>query len=865
MASKIILKKSSVAAKAPVAGDLDFGELAINYTDSKLYFKKADGSIDAFSSAAASAPVTSVGGNIGAVTDAQLLASIKNVDGTGSGLDADFLDGLNASAFYLASNPNGYTSNTGTVTSVGATAPLVSSGGNTPSISIPAANSTTNGFMSSAYASKLDGIAAGAQVNVATNLAQGTRTTTAVPVTSSTGTTATLDSATTLLAGVMSAADKSKLDGIAAGATANTGTVTSVATSGTVSGLTLTGGTITTSGTITLGGTLSAGIANISDAHRWWNNFGDNHSTRTAFDTTSPSYNFGWRYVQGSTNGPGTGGNQFYSLYTGLGNEYPATGAGSYGMFMAIDRDSTTPYLSIRYNENNSLSTWRRISAGRADNWTTARTLTVGNTGKSVDGSANVAWSLAEIGAYAASNPSGYTTNTGTVTSVGGTGGYGGLTLSGTVTTSGNLTLGGTPTGTWPISVSGNAATATNATNLTGTTTSSIPTSALATGTANSTTFLRGDRTWGTISAGAPGGSTTQVQFNNAGAFGGDTGLTYNSATKTLTISGIPYSNGATRSFTNTEIAIGVDALANATTASNQIAIGNFALNASTSGSSNTAVGSSALQSNTTGSSNVALGSSASRFNTTGINNVSVGLSAGEANQVGSNNTAIGRYALSSCPGYSNTAIGSGAGSFINDATLNYENTAVGRDALSNGRIFNCAVGFQALGGSHTGSSNTAVGHRAGVNVTSGTNNVLIGRDAGTDAVRNVTTGANNIVIGNNSSATAHIKIAWTVTSDARDKTSFAPVPHGLAFVNALTPTAYQFRVSREDETPSGPIRYGFKAQDILALEGDNPIIIDNKDPENLKYNQDSMIAVLLNAIKELDAKFEAYKAAHPD
>lgn len=52
---------------------------------------------------------------------------------------------------------------------------------------------------------------------------------------------------------------------------------------------------------------------------------------------------------------------------------------------------------------------------------------------------------------YPASNPNGYTTNTGTVTSVGGTGGYGGLTLSGTVTTSGNLTLGGTPTGTWPI------------------------------------------------------------------------------------------------------------------------------------------------------------------------------------------------------------------------------------------------------------------------------------------------------------------------------------------------------------------------------------------------------------------------------
>ncbi len=58
-------------------------------------------------------------------------------------------------------------------------------------------------------------------------------------------------------------------------------------------------------------------------------------------------------------------------------------------------------------------------------------------------------------------------TGSGTVTSVGGTGSYGGLTLTGTVTTSGNLTLGGTPTGTWPISISGSAATAAAATTAT--------------------------------------------------------------------------------------------------------------------------------------------------------------------------------------------------------------------------------------------------------------------------------------------------------------------------------------------------------------------------------------------------------------
>lgn len=70
---------------------------------------------------------------------------------------------------------------------------------------------------------------------------------------------------------------------------------------------------------------------------------------------------------------------------------------------------------------------------------------------------------------YNSTNPSGYTTNTGTVTSVATSGGYGGLTLTGgTITTSGTITLGGTPTGTWPISVTGNAATATYATQLNG-------------------------------------------------------------------------------------------------------------------------------------------------------------------------------------------------------------------------------------------------------------------------------------------------------------------------------------------------------------------------------------------------------------
>jgi hypothetical protein len=48
-----------------------------------------------------------------------------------------------------------------------------------------------------------------------------------------------------------------------------------------------------------------------------------------------------------------------------------------------------------------------------------------------------------------------------------------------------------------------------------------------ATGTASSSTYLRGDNAWVAVPAATPGGSTTQVQFNNAGSFGGDSGFVY--------------------------------------------------------------------------------------------------------------------------------------------------------------------------------------------------------------------------------------------------------------------------------------------------------------------------------------------------
>jgi hypothetical protein len=67
------------------------------------------------------------------------------------------------------------------------------------------------------------------------------------------------------------------------------------------------------------------------------------------------------------------------------------------------------------------------------------------------------------------------------------------------------------------------------------------------------TNFLRADGTWAAPAGGGgtPGGSTTQVQFNDAGAFAGDADFTWNKTTNVLAITGdVNLSDGG--SFTTT-------------------------------------------------------------------------------------------------------------------------------------------------------------------------------------------------------------------------------------------------------------------------------------------------------------------------
>jgi hypothetical protein len=154
----------------------------------------------AVASVSGTAPIVSSGGSTPVIS---ISAATTTTPGSLSAADKTKLDSVTSGA---------------AVSAVSGTAPIVSSGGTSPAISIANATTTTDGSMIASDKVKLNGIAAGAQVNVATNIGQGTLTATTIPLTSSTGTGTTLPSATTSLAGLLSAADKLKLDGVTAGA-----------------------------------------------------------------------------------------------------------------------------------------------------------------------------------------------------------------------------------------------------------------------------------------------------------------------------------------------------------------------------------------------------------------------------------------------------------------------------------------------------------------------------------------------------------------------------------------------------------------------------------------------------------------------
>ena len=381
-----------------------------------------------------------------------------------------------------------------------------------------------------------------------------------------------------------------------------------------------------------------------------------------------------------------------------------------------------------------------------------------------------------------------------------------------------------------------------------------------------------------------------QITAGNLYAYGSG-GITTNTAIGTDALS------ANTSGYKN--IAIGVEALKSNLGGYGNIAIGEQSLKFNTSGYNNVCIGYGNMQRGTAGYDNVAIGGSCLYWNTNGSKNVAIGRSALNANLDGTSNIAIGSSTLSKATtASSNIAMGiltmqeqlTGGGNIaIGGAALQYNtadinNIAIGLSSLNN--LVQPVTGDPNFGGGSGG--NIAIGNSAGYWIRAGFGNILIGTYAGSpETAGSQAVGTKNICIGYSCPITAGVSnqvtiyngsikarfggtsatTAWAFTSDSRDKNNIENLNFGLNFITKLQPRKFTWDF-RHTSNNKGDIGSGFIAQEVLGVvESQNASclgLVDTSDQNQFGVAQTNLIPVLVNAIKELNAKFEAYVATHP-
>lgn len=349
--------------------------------------------------------------------------------------------------------------------------------------------------------------------------------------------------------------------------------------------------------------------------------------------------------------------------------------------------------------------------------------------------------------------------------------------------------------------------------------------------------------------------------------------------------------------------------------------LGAFAGCCNTSGTNNNYFGANAARCASSGSNNNFFGANTGRYNSAGNYNNFMGRSAGQNNSSGCNNNFFGRYAgrggygassshnnffghlagfcttsgchnnfLGQCAGYNSTTgssnnffgqnagfctsfgfgnnfFGWGAGYYNRSSFNNF--IGYGSGYFNTFGVYNTFVGTGAGCNNTSGGYNTFVGVCAGSSNTTGSNNLFFGRNAGStvsgspSGLANITTESDRIIMGNSNHTCAQIQIAWTTVSDARDKEIYGAINRGLGFLKNVNPIEFAFkdRTTGELKDPAGKRRYGFSAQDILALEGDDPVIVSTENPDQLQMTNDYLIPILVNAVKELAEQVEQLKS----
>src|SRR6266566_2617217 len=352
----------------------------------------------------------------------------------------------------------------------------------------------------------------------------------------------------------------------------------------------------------------------------------------------------------------------------------------------------------------------------------------------------------------------------------------------------------------------------------------------------------------------------------------------------------------------NGNTANGFEALYHNTSASANTANGTLALFTNTTGYANTATGVGALYNNSTGYANTANGADALFSNTTGFANTANGYQALYTNTTGYDNTANGVFALySNTTGYFNTANGlsalfsnttgarntaNGFNALFNNTTGGL-NTATGLSALQSntGGYYNTANGFEALLSNIIGNSNTAEGYHALKNNT-GAINIGLGVNAGL----NLTTGSNNIDIGNSGvaaeSATIRIGAAaqtrafiagvrgvttananavpvmidsagqlGTMSSSKRFKKEIRPMDQTSEAILSLKPVTFHYK---SDPAGAGP-QFGLIAEEVAQVNPDLVVRDENGEVYTVRY--EAVNAMLLNEFLKEHRTVEEQKA----
>lgn len=259
-----------------------------------------------------------------------------------------------------------------------------------------------------------------------------------------------------------------------------------------------------------------------------------------------------------------------------------------------------------------------------------------------------------------------------------------------------------------------------------------------------------------------------------------------------------------------------------------------------------------------TGKCNTFIGNCAGRY-TTGPGDPGCG------NQA-SKNVSIGWCAGNSLQGSDNVIIGFCAGTYMGGICGSNYNTIIGSNAAcqSANTCYNTYIGAFASGipgpPGGPGCYNVALGFFSGRYISYGNCNIAIGYCAGygDGFVSNL------LRVGEPGMITcAKVPVAWTTDSDIRDKFIYCELTHGRSFLQGIVPIVYSYK-DRESgciiDQP-GKKRYGFSAQNVLAQEGDDPVIVTEAHKNKLQLTTDHLLPIVINAIKELSAEIEQLKA----